>query len=800
MDGYTKKAGHVLQTARRMAHEFEEASVDTYHLTRALLAEKDCTARSILENGRLFPWNEIDRPYAAPLKEIENIKPSPRLIEVLETAKYYAELAEEHEVGTEHLLLALLEVDSGRGIGELERIGYDIGELRKKTLAIIGHAGLTRAVMNAGRDQGMGRTLERFAKDLTGMAEMGKLDAVIGREAEIDRILRILCRKTKNNPCLIGEPGVGKTAIVNALAQRIVKGDVPEALADRRIMMADMTAMVAGTKYRGEFEERMKNLMDEVSADGRIILFIDELHSIVGAGDAEGSMDAANIIKPALTRGELQIIGSTTVAEYRKYIEKDGALARRFQSVLVEEPGHDECISILKGLREAFEKHHGVKITDEAIEAAVDMSARYIHDRYLPDKAIDLLDEASSGVRLMGDAADGRTDRESVIKDFLKKREEALLERNIGKLYEISQSEKEYLESIEGKRGRKARTPRVTEDSVADVVFKMTGIPASSLKKNERERLISLESSLEKRIVGQKDAIISLAKAVRRGRAGLSDPKKPIGSFMFLGPTGVGKTEVSKALAESVFGTEDALIRLDMSEYMERIDVSKITGSAPGYVGYEEGSAFLEQVRRKPYSVILFDEIEKAHPDIFNVLLQILDEGCLTDSKGRKIDFKNTIIIMTSNLGATGIVNPVNLGFVSETNADADHKKMESRVMDEVKKRYKPEFINRIDEIIIFRTLDKEQVRDIARLLLAKLADRVKKAQDIELDFSDEVIEFVAEKGYDIKYGARPVKRVIRTEIEDVLSGDLLSGKVKSGERAIVKKNENGCYTEVIKT
>lgn len=793
MDRYTKKAWHIIQTAKKMALENEEASVDTYHLTRALLAEKDCTARSILENGRLFPWNEIDKPAAFSAGEIEGLKCSPRFLETIEAAGYYAELAEEHEIGTEHLLLALLEVEGGRGIGELENIGYDIDELRKKTLSVIGHAGLTKSVLNSSRDSGSNHILEKYAKDLTLMAENGKLDRVVGRQQQIDRILQILCRRSKNNPCLIGEPGVGKTAIVNALAKHIADGDVPEALADKRIMMADMTAMVAGTKYRGEFEERMKNLMDEVSADGHIILFIDELHSIVGAGDAEGSMDAANIIKPALTRGELQIIGSTTVAEYRKYIEKDGALARRFQSVLVEEPTTEECIDILNGLREAYEKHHGVKISDDAIEAAVVMSSRYINDRHLPDKAIDLMDEAASGVRLIKEETVDIKDREKMMRSFLNRREEALLARDMQALYDISAEEKEYLESIEGKRRKRSKQPTVTADTVAEVVFKMTGIPAQSLKKTDKDRLLSLEETLGKRVIGQKTAIKSLAKAVRRGRAGLSDPKRPIGSFMFLGPTGVGKTEVSKALAEAVFGTESALIRLDMSEYMERLDVSKITGSAPGYVGYEEGSAFLEQVRKKPYSVVLFDEIEKAHPDIFNVLLQILDDGCITDSKGRKIDFKNTIIIMTSNCGAGSIVNPVNLGFVSTSNPEADHKKMESRVMDEVKKKFRPEFLNRIDEILVFTMLSKEEIKDIAALMLSYLADRVKKQHGISLDFSQEVIEFVAEKGYDIKYGARPIRRVIRTEIEDVLSEEILAGRIGDGDHVTVNKNENGC-------
>lgn len=796
MEKFTKKAWHVIQVAKQMALENGEPLVDSYHLTKALLAEKDCTARNILENGRLFPWNEISKPASFSAAEKEALKESPRFIEILEAAGYYAGLAEEHEIGTEHILLAIIEIDAGRGIGELDRIGYDLNELKKKTLTVIGHAGLTKAVMSNSKEMNkINSTLEKFAKDLTAMAADDKLDVVIGRENEIDRILQILCRKTKNNPCLIGEPGVGKTAIVSGLAKRIADGNVPDALSDKKIYMADMTAMVAGTKYRGEFEERMKNLMEEVSADGHIILFIDELHSIVGAGDAEGSMDAANIIKPALTRGELQIIGSTTVAEYRKYIEKDGALARRFQSVLVEEPTQAECEDILKGLKTSFEKHHNVRVTDDAIIAAVVMSSRYINDRYLPDKAIDLLDEAASSVRLEANNDTNTTDVDIILAGFLKRREEALLARDMERLYEVSKEEKEFLESIEGKKRRK-KTPVVTVDTIAKAVFKITGIPVQSLKKSDKERLLSLEAELGKRVIGQTKAISSLSKAVRRGRAGLSDPKRPIGSFMFLGPTGVGKTEVSKALAEAVFGSEDALIRLDMSEYMERLDVSKITGSAPGYVGYEEGSSFLEQVRKKPYSVVLFDEIEKAHPDIFNVLLQILDDGCMTDSKGRKINFKNTIIIMTSNCGANSIVNPVNLGFVS-AGEEVNHKRMEDKVMEEVKKRFRPEFLNRIDEILVFSMLNKEEIQKIAKLMLSYLADRVKKQHGIELEFSQEVIEFIAEKGYDIKYGARPIRRVIRTEIEDVLSDEILSGRIGDGDHVIMGKTENGCKATI---
>lgn len=796
MEGFTLRASHVIKVAKRMALELNKNLVETEQLLDALLLENKCTARSILsENTRLFPWNGIAKPRAAGEDELRPIAFSPRCQEVLELAKYFAELSEEHEAGTEHILLALTELEAG--VAALDAYTYSAADVRKMTLRVIGHPVLTKALSHNHKEAAGPRLSEQFCKDLTRQAEDGKLDRVVGREVQIDRLLQILCRRVKNNPCLIGEPGVGKTAIVEGLAQRIVQGKVPAALAEKRVLMADMTAMVAGTKYRGEFEERIKGLLDEVKGDGHIILFLDELHTIVGAGGAEGSMDAANILKPALARGEVQVIGSTTVSEYRKYIEKDGALARRFQSVLVEEPSLAECEDILRGLRPAYEKHHGVKISDDAIVAAVQMAARYINDRFLPDKAIDLMDEAAARTQLNARkaAAEGES-AEAVLARFAQEKEEALLSRNIERMMELTAEEHAYREQMSQQKKRRTRGPVVKEAQVAEVVYTMTQIPVQALQKNDKERLLELEKVLGQRVIGQKEAITALAKAVRRGRAGLADPKRPIGSFMFLGPTGVGKTEVSKALAEAVFGTENALIRLDMSEYMERLDVSKITGSAPGYVGYEEGSSFLEQVRKKPYSVVLFDEIEKAHPDIFNVLLQILDDGCMTDSKGRKIDFRNTIIIMTSNCGAANIVSPMNLGFGSAKDSAADHKKMQGRVMEEVKKRFRPEFLNRIDEILVFAQLTKEEIREIAALMLSYLAKRVEKQQGISLEFSQEVIEFIAEKGYDNKYGARPIRRVIRTEIEDVLSEEILAGHLREGQRARLEKEGEHCVVK----
>jgi ATP-dependent Clp protease ATP-binding subunit ClpC len=630
--------------------------------------------------------------------------------------------------------------------------------------------------------------LEQYSRDLTEAAREDRLDPVVGRNAEVERVMQILCRRMKNNPCLVGEPGVGKTAVVEGLAQMIASGTVPEILADKRILSLDLSGMVAGSKYRGEFEERIKRVIAEVRAAGNVILFVDELHTLIGAGGAEGAMDASNILKPALSRGEVQMIGATTRTEYRKYIEKDAALERRFQPVYVEEPTREETIAILQGLRSKYEEHHGVTISDDALEAATDYAIRYINDRFLPDKAIDLIDEAASRKKL-GIFAGNKTAKkaEETRHNLEEALEAALAEGNI----EAAQALKKDLDKTDKKiektkhnmREKEQEQMLVTEEDVADVVSVWTKIPVSKITQTESQRLLKLEEILHKRVVGQNEAVETVAKAIRRGRVGLKDPKRPIGSFLFLGPTGVGKTELSKALAEAMFGNENAIIRVDMSEYMEKHSVSKMIGSPPGYVGFEEGGQLSEQVRKNPYSVILFDEIEKAHPDVFNVLLQVLDDGRITDSQGRTVDFKNTIIIMTSNAGAQRIVDPKKLGFSNVENAESEHKDMKNNVMEEVKRMFKPEFLNRIDDIIVFRALSKEDVKGIAALMLKELKNRLAKQMDITLTYGDTVKNFIFEKGYDKKYGARPLKRAIQNNIEDSLAEEILSGKIQASDK-----------------
>ena len=630
--------------------------------------------------------------------------------------------------------------------------------------------------------------MEQYSRDLTEAAREDRLDPVVGRNAEVERVMQILCRRMKNNPCLVGEPGVGKTAVVEGLAQMIASGTVPEILADKRILSLDLSGMVAGSKYRGEFEERIKRVIAEVRAAGNVILFVDELHTLIGAGGAEGAMDASNILKPALSRGEVQMIGATTRTEYRKYIEKDAALERRFQPVYVEEPTREETIAILQGLRSKYEEHHGVTISDDALEAATDYAIRYINDRFLPDKAIDLIDEAASRKKL-GIFAGNKTAKkaEETRHNLEEALEAALAEGDI----EAAQALKKDLDKTDKKiektkhnmREKEQEQMLVTEEDVADVVSVWTKIPVSKITQTESQRLLKLEEILHKRVVGQNEAVETVAKAIRRGRVGLKDPKRPIGSFLFLGPTGVGKTELSKALAEAMFGNENAIIRVDMSEYMEKHSVSKMIGSPPGYVGFEEGGQLSEQVRKNPYSVILFDEIEKAHSDVFNVLLQVLDDGRITDSQGRTVDFKNTIIIMTSNAGAQRIVDPKKLGFSNVENAESEHKDMKNNVMEEIKRMFKPEFLNRIDDIIVFRALSKEDVKGIAALMLKELKNRLAKQMDITLTYGDTVKNFIFEKGYDKKYGARPLKRAIQNNIEDSLAEEILSGKIQASDK-----------------
>ena len=646
-------------------------------------------------------------------------------------------------------------------------------------------------------------TLEQYSRELSKLATEGALDPVGGLEEEIQRVIRIVSRRTKNKPGLIGEPGVGKTAIVEGIAERIVSGLVPDSVQGKRVVSLDLSGIVAGSKYRGEFEERIKKVIQEVTKAGNVLLFIDELHTIIGAGGAEGAIDASNILKPALARGEIQIMGATTITEYRKYVEKDAALERRFQPVTVEEPGEEQTVAILKGLRGKYEAHHHVKITDEAVEAAVRLSARYINDRFLPDKAIDLMDEAAARVRFgvsnhtekLAELRNQITEKELQLEDALSNSDIALAKQ--------CKEEKEALEAELEKQTKKAQREirrknlSVTEDDVADVVSGWTKIPVKKLAEGEAARLKKLEATLHKRVVGQEEAVTAVAKAVRRGRVGLKDPRRPIGSFLFLGPTGVGKTEISKALAEAVFGNEQAMIRVDMSEYMEKHSVSKMIGSPPGYVGHEDGGQLSEKVRRNPYSVILFDEIEKAHPDVFNILLQVLDDGHITDSQGRKVDFKNTIIIMTSNAGAQSIVEPKKLGFASSDDEKQNYERMKNSVMEEVRRIFKPEFLNRIDETIVFRSLNKNDMKQIVTLMLKDLTDRCKSQMDITLHVRDSVKNYIVEKAYEPKYGARPLRRKIQNEIEDQLAEEILDGKVKKGDEVIVTTKKNAVVFEV---
>ena len=700
--------------------------------------------------------------------------------------------------------MALLKETDCVGTRLLHTLEVNIQKLYGAVLSAIGESGrFTKAELNMGRTMRGGSnasstpTLDQYSRDLTAMAAEGKLDPIVGRDEEIGRIVQILSRRTKNNPCLIGEPGVGKTAIAEGLAQRIVWELVPDTVLDKRVVVLDLSSMVAGSKYRGEFEERIKNVVREVSQNKNVLLFIDELHTIIGAGGAEGSLDASNILKPSLSRGEIQLIGATTIEEYRKYIEKDAALERRFQPVMVEEPDEDAAREILYGLRPYYEDHHGVTILDEAIEAAVKMSVRYINDRFLPDKALDLIDEASSKVQLSGfQAPKGILDTEKQIQQLYMEKELAVKNGDFKKAKELQKQQEEKEAQSEKERQKFKKKSKnnnmvVDENAVADIVSKWTKIPVKRLAEGESKRLARLEKELHKRVIGQEEAVRAAAQAVKRGRVGLKDPGRPIGSFLFLGPTGVGKTELSKALAEAVFGSEQAMIRVDMSEYMEKHSVSKMIGSPPGYVGYDEGGQLSEKVRRNPYSVLLFDEIEKAHPDVFNILLQVLDDGHITDAQGRKVDFKETIIIMTSNAGAQSIVEPKKLGFFTEESQEQDYERMKSGVMDEVKRIFKPEFINRIDEIIVFHALNKEHIRKIVNLLLKNLVRRCQEQMSIQLKVSAVVKDYIAQEGYDSKYGARPLRRAIQTKIEDALANEVLEKRISSGDEVQVKLHKN---------
>ena len=794
MERYTPQAKEALSLAVGVAESLNHGYVGTEHLLIGLLQEGTGVAAKVLEENGVEEDKvvELVSQLIAPnptLQTADTAAYTPRARRVIENSYREAVRFKAAQIGTEHLLIAILREGDCVASRLLNTMGVSVQKIYIDLLAAMGEDAPTvkeeMQSSRAGRRGNATPTLDSYSRNLTKMAEEGKLDPVIGRENEIRRVIQILSRRTKNNPCLIGEPGVGKTAVAEGLAQMIAAGDVPETIADKRVMTLDLSGMVAGSKYRGEFEERIKKVIAEVVDSKDVILFIDEIHTIIGAGGAEGAMDASNILKPSLARGELQLIGATTINEYRKYIEKDSALERRFQPVTIDEPSEEESVAILKGLRSRYEDHHKVEITDDALEAAVKLSSRYINDRFLPDKAIDLIDEASSRVRLMNYTRPDKVKAlEAQIEKLEDEKEAAVREEAYEKAGEIKKKQEKLREKIAAllekwQKEKETRRLIVSENEIADVVAGWTRIPVKKLAEEESERLKNLEGILHERVVGQEEAVTAVSKAIRRGRVGLKDPKRPIGSFLFLGPTGVGKTELSKALAEAMFGTETALIRVDMSEYMEKHSVSKMIGSPPGYVGYEEGGQLSEKVRRNPYSVILFDEIEKAHPDVFNILLQVLDDGHITDAQGRKIDFKNTIIIMTSNAGAENIIAPKRLGFGVATDAKADHEFMKGRVMEEVKRLFKPEFLNRIDEIIVFHQLTKEHMKGIADIMLKGIEKRCKEQLGITLTVNEAAKELLIDKGYDEKYGARPLRRTIQSLLEDKMAEEILDGKIK---------------------
>ncbi len=797
---YTDKAKKALNYANRLSRSSGCNYVGTEHILAGLLKEGTGVAAEVLtaNNVELEALLKLIDELVAAGEEVtvaDRDGYSPRTQMVLDRAREMADRFDSERIGTEHLLLAIIKEGDCAASRLLNTMGANPQKLFVDILAAMGEdPAQYREEIQRGRNEEatLTPTLDQYSRDLTAMARAGRLDPVIGREKETERVIQILCRRGKNNPCLIGEPGVGKTAIVEGIAQSLVNGNVPDIVADKRLVSLDMSGLVAKSKYRGEFEDRIKKVINEVETAGNVLLFIDELHTIIGAGGAEGALDASNILKPALARGDVQVIGATTIEEYRKYIEKDAALERRFQPVQVEEPTEEESIEILKGLRKLYEKHHHVQITDEGVEASVRLSARYVNDRFLPDKAIDLMDEAAAKARLgMMHGSDEMMQLNRKIHQTELDMEHALQEGDIEKartLKETRENLQASREKLEKKNRRvsKNKVPVVGENEIADVVAGWTKIPVSRLTESEASRLQKLEETLHKRVIGQEEAVSAVSKAVRRGRVGLKDPKRPIGSFLFLGPTGVGKTEVSKALAEAVFGNEDSMIRVDMSEYMEKHSVSKMIGSPPGYVGHEDGGQLSEKVRRNPFSVILFDEIEKAHPDVFNILLQVLDDGHITDSQGRKVDFKNTIIIMTSNAGAQSIIEPKKLGFGAKEDEKQDHERMKASVMEEVKRIFKPEFLNRIDETIVFRALNKDDMKKIIGIMVRDLQKRCKEQLQIDLVVREAAKEFIVEKAYDRKYGARPLRRKLQDEVEDRLADALIRGEIHAKDRVIV--------------
>ncbi|MTK09638.1 MAG: ATP-dependent Clp protease ATP-binding subunit [Hungatella sp.] len=805
IDRFTTKARTAINLAEQAAGRLGHSYVGTEHLLLGLLEEgSGVAARVLIENGVredkvLGLISQLIAPdQAVRVREDGGYTPGAR--RVLENSYREAVRFKANLIGTEHLLISIIRDNDCVASRLLNTIGVSVQKLYIDVLAAMGEDAPANKeeLMKSPKGKGSTPTLDSYSRDLTELAVKGKLDPVIGRESEITRLIQILSRRTKNNPCLIGEPGVGKTAVVEGLAQMISSGEVPETIAGKRLLTLDLSGMVAGSKYRGEFEERIKKVIAEVIEDGEVLLFIDEIHTIIGAGGAEGAIDASNILKPSLARGELQLIGATTIEEYRKYIEKDSALERRFQPVKVEEPSEEAAVGILRGLKGRYEDHHKVMITDDAIKAAVKLSSRYINDRFLPDKAIDVIDEASSKVRLATFTEPSEIKELEAEIELLEDQKEAAIKseayEKAGVIKKKQEKKREKIDKIRDKwqKEKISNIPTVDEGEIADVVSTWTKIPVKKLEEGESERLRNLESILHERVIGQEEAVTAVAKAIRRGRVGLKDPKRPIGSFLFLGPTGVGKTELSKALAEAMFGMDSALIRVDMSEYMEKHSVSKIIGSPPGYVGYDEGGQLSEKVRRNPYSVILFDEIEKAHPDVFNILLQVLDDGHITDAQGRKIDFKNTVIIMTSNAGAENIISPKRLGFGAAADEKADYKLMKDRVMEEVKKLFKPEFVNRIDEIIVFHPLNKTHMKDIVTIMMKDIMKRTSEQMNITIEIDEAAKDYLIQKGYDEKYGARPLRRTIQSSLEDKLAEEILSGTVKTGDTVMITAGEDG--------
>lgn len=797
---FTERAQKVLALAQEEANRLKHNNIGTEHILLGLIREGSGIAAKALQELGLETKQiqaEVEKLIGKGNHTFQSVHYTPRAKKVVELSQDEARKLGHPYVGTEHILLGLIREGEGVAARVLHNLGVNLGKARQQVLQLLGTTDAKISSQSRRNNQSASTaTLDSLARDLTKSARDGKVDPVIGRDKEIERIIQILSRRTKNNPVLIGEPGVGKTAVVEGLAYQIVNNEVPEILRGKRVMTLDMGTVVAGTKYRGEFEDRLKKVMDEIRNAGNIILFIDELHTLIGAGGAEGAIDASNILKPALSRGEIQCVGATTLDEYRKYIEKDAALERRFQPIQVDEPTLEETVQILRGLRDRYEAHHRVTITEEAMQAATELSNRYITDRFLPDKAIDLIDEAGSRVRLRSYAVPTEVKAlEKELEEAKNEKDSAVLSQEFEKAASYRDKEQTLAKELEAsekawkeKQGKENLS--VTEDDIAAVVSVWTGVPVAKLTKDESVRLLNMEETLHNRVIGQSEAVVAVSKAIRRARAGLKDPKRPIGSFIFLGPTGVGKTELARALAEAMFADEDAMIRIDMSEYMEKHTTSRLVGSPPGYVGYEEGGQLTERVRRKPYSVVLLDEVEKAHPEVFNILLQVLEDGRLTDSKGRLVDFRNTVLIMTSNVGASALQHHKFVGFNLEDEAQ-DHRDMQDKVMQEMKKTFRPEFLNRIDETIVFHSLEKKHMKDIVKLMIKQVKDRLEQ-QDLSFSITDKAIEKIADKGFDPEYGARPLRRAIQKNIEDLLSEALLRGTIKKGDLVKIGLNNKG--------